>query len=72
MPEILRYPATLTKVEERWRQEYESGSGDKTVFKSVSTGWWLVFDIGISLPAGTSKPDFKTGDRVRLSVEKPS
>lgn len=72
MPEILRYPTRVTRVEERWRQDYQSGSGDKTVFQSVSTGFWITLDIGLSLPCGAEKPKFQPGDRVRLSLEKSS
>ena len=70
MSEVLRYPCTIIRVEERWNQQYESGSGDKTIFKSVSTGWWIVLNLGISLPCGLSKPSFNPGDHIRLSVEK--
>lgn len=70
MAEIIRYPTRIIRVEERWTQVYKSGTGDKTVFDNVSTGWWITYDLGISMPCGSAKPDFRPGDSVRLTVEK--
>lgn len=70
MTEILRYPCFVTRVEERWTRKHESGSGDTTVFTSVSLGWFITLGIGVSLPCGDTKPDFKPGDHVHLSLEK--
>ena len=46
-----------------------SGVGDKAVFETRSTGWWIVIDK-IALYVGPDKPDFAEGELIKLSIEK--
>ena len=69
MPEILRYSDRVKRVEERFRYEYFSGSGDNTITTPVSEGWWIIFHSGLTLPCGPSRPDFTEGQSVRHSIE---
>lgn len=70
MSEILRYPDRVKRVEERLRKVHVSGAGVNAVMDSVSEGWFIVFDSGMTLNAGTTMPDFSVGDPIRHTIEK--
>lgn len=70
MPEILRYPCRILRLEERFTQSHVSGFGDHAVVEKKSLGYFITFDIGLTIPCGPGKPEFTEGDAVRLSVEK--
>lgn len=65
-----RYPTIVIKVEERKTRVHKSGAGDTTEFTEASLGWYVILSLGLALPVGGDKPDFKPGDHVRLTLEK--
>lgn len=69
MTQRLVIPATIKSVEERFTMHWVSGVGDKAVFETRSTGWWIVIDK-IALYVGPDKPDFAEGELIKLSIEK--
>jgi hypothetical protein len=69
MPEVLRYPDRVKKVEEHFRSEHVSGSGDSTVTRNISEGWFLTLESGLILPCGAGKPEFEPGDICRHTIE---
>jgi hypothetical protein len=70
MPDILRVPLKVVRLEERFVHEHVEGFGPDAILRPVSIGWFIVFNNFLSLPCGPVKPDFKEGDPVRLSIEK--
>lgn len=70
MPEILRFPCRVLKVEERHTMVYKSGLGENAITETKSLGWYIVLDNFIALPCGSGKPEFTFGDTVRLTLEK--
>lgn len=69
MSDLFRYSTKILRIEERFRDIHVSGSGDHTTFHRESTGWWIVLDCGISMPAGNEKPNLTPGASARLSLE---
>ena len=70
MPEIIHFPMIITNVEEHHTRLHVEGSGEKATFQIVPDGWWITLDSKLTLPVGPTKPDFKPGDHVRLTLEK--
>lgn len=72
MSEVIRFSARVTRVEAR--EEIDplrtTGFGDNVVKQFRSAGWFITFDIGLTLGVGESKPELKPGDSVRLTIEK--
>ena len=69
MTQRLVIPATINSVEERFTMHWVSGVGDKAVFETRSTGWWIVIEQ-LAIHVGPDKPDFAAGELVKLSIEK--
>lgn len=66
-------PAKVADVKEHFKQTYVSGSGDETVFKSESLGWFVRFKGSDEcLYFGDTKPELNIGDKVKITFERTS
>ena len=63
--------ATIEGVEQRFETEYVSGSGDKTVTREVSRGWYIRIGGSSAVNVGMKQPPsaFRKGARVKHSIE---
>lgn len=71
MSEVLRFPCKVVGVTEGFKIDPEAvkGFGPNAIMPAKSDGWYITFDNGLKLPCGPTKPDFKPGQHVRLTVE---
>lgn len=79
MSEIAQKPVTtayvirtkVNEVNEVFRQEHVSGSGNAAIFRSVSRGWFLLLEGSYeALHVGFEKPVFEAGDEVEIIVRR--
>lgn len=64
-------PTKVVAVEERFKDVYVSGFGDKAVFERRSLGHFAFLRGSYeALHVGYEKPDLKPGDEIKISIEK--
>ena len=67
----IRFSAKVLAIEEKFRQDYVSGTGADTIYNSVSLGWFVLYEGSYeALFAGTEKPDLAVGDTVTIRIRK--
>lgn len=64
----------VSRIEERHQRVYVSGYGDTALFDNESLGWFAVFlennlAIKVGLP-NEPPPDLKSGDQIRMTLER--
>ena len=61
----------VSAIQEEFDQKYISGFGDNAVFEKKSKGWFVFLEGSYEkLHLGTEKPDWKKGDKIRITMEK--
>jgi hypothetical protein len=70
MAEVFRFPLTIVSVSEGFERRHLGGAAENAKFENISTGWYIITDLGIVLPCGQGKPEFANGDKCRLTLEK--
>jgi len=66
---VLEFEEVATRVEERFKSEYDATAENKT--KQVSMGWWLVVKrLGLALWISDTKPAVSSGDLLSISIKK--
>jgi hypothetical protein len=61
----------VRRVEEKIARQWIRGSGPKAEFREGSEGWWAIFEsCPASMYLGTTRPELKAGDAVRITLEK--
>lgn len=61
----------VSAIQEEFDQKYISGFGDSAVFEKRSKGWFVFLEGSYEkLHLGTEKPDWKKGDKIRITMEK--
>jgi hypothetical protein len=67
---IWTFPLTVVEVLERKSKRHVSGSGDATVFKEYSIGWYVTFNDYTSRYFGMEKPDLAPGDKMVMKLKR--
>ena len=63
--------SSVVSVERRTKNVYKSGLGDKAVFEAVDLGYFVQLDGSYeSLHIGFNEPRIKSGDKIRVILEK--
>jgi hypothetical protein len=61
----------IRTIERKVVKQWVSGTGDKAVFADEGIGWYATLEsCPASLWLGDDEPPFKTGDTVRLTLER--
>lgn len=63
---------TVSRVEERFAKRWVKGLGAEAVFDQISEGWYVQLkEAPMSIVyLGSTDPQLKEGDRVRMTLEK--
>lgn len=64
----------VKRIEERFVDrgrgfDFNAIGGTSAEPATISVGWWAVLENG-AVPCGPTKPDFREGDRVEVTVRK--
>jgi hypothetical protein len=61
----------VARIEHKVARQWISGTGADAKFEDGTIGWYVVFaSCPASMYLGEDQPDLKTGDRVRLTLER--
>ena len=77
METVIQFPATASKVEERFIRSYNkeklatAKAENQIEYDMISTGWWVLVDVlGISISLGKDKPALNVGDKLMVRITK--